>query len=157
MKSLSKPCLLCFCVIAAVGITGLVAGNNNGLLPVSGSGSSQLLPPDMDRSTPDALGSATMTVGGREYELDLQVFLKGREPHGLTIHATASHVFSGDGVQFSTSDAEILAPSGTPGIYIVNSNSKVVEGGTGHLAFHGTANMITHEVKFSIRGAIRLD
>lgn len=156
MKKVLAVFLLCSCtVFIATPAAVVIAGN--GLSPVKGSGGSQLLPPDTDPTTPDAVGAVTLTIGDQEYDLGLEVYLTGMEYKGESIHVAASHVLSGAGIDFSTLDKEILTPTTTPGLYRLNSNSKVVGGGKGHLTFHGTIDFVTGQVSFDIKGAMRLD
>jgi len=78
-----------------------------------------------------------------------------------TLLATTSHTFVfQDGSSLTTLDHAVLSPTGTPGLYNLNTRAAIT-GGTGtdkdacgQLSIHGTINLISGEVQWSVTGRI---
>ena len=78
-----------------------------------------------------------------------------------TLLATTSHTFVfQDGSSLTTLDHAVLSPTNTPGLYNLNTRAAIT-GGTGsyesacgQLSIHGTINLISGEVQWSVTGRI---
>lgn len=78
-----------------------------------------------------------------------------------TLLATTSHTFVfQDGSSLTTLDHAVLSPTDTPGLYNLNTRAAVT-GGTGtyedacgQLSIHGTINLISGEIQWSVTGRI---
>ncbi len=78
-----------------------------------------------------------------------------------TLLATTSHTFVfQDGSSLTTLDHAVLSPTDTPGLYNLNTRAAIT-GGTGtyenacgQLSIHGTINLLSGEVLWSVTGRI---
>ncbi len=109
-------------------------------------------------------GSATLKIGGQEFEFSLSVSIVGDPVEGEdgTVHLPTSHVFTlDDESSFTTIDKAVADPiEGSPGLYTLNSNMKITSGTGifkgvgGKLHAHGVLDLFLGTASLGYRGVI---
>lgn len=108
-------------------------------------------------------GTAALNVNGQAATAAVTTAVLGppqESPDG-TLRATTSHTFVfPDGSSFTTLDSAVLSPTGTPGLYNLNTRAAVTQGAgayeaaCGKLTFHGTINLASPEAVWRVSGRI---
>jgi len=104
-------------------------------------------------------GEAEVRIGKEVYDATVRTFITGApvvDPDG-TMHAPTMHIFTIGSRTFVTNDKATLHPTPAIGVYRVLSHMQVVQGGTGHMIAHGTADMIAGTITWRLSGVIDVD
>jgi hypothetical protein len=86
-------------------------------------------------------------------ERQVSVSLLGSKPNAKGLLATTSHTFSGpDGVFTTMDNARLVELS--PGLYLLDTQASIVEGGWGHLSINGLVDFRTGYARWFASGEL---
>ena len=146
-------------VLSLLTLLTLVAGANarTGCDKVRGAGNTFATGPTTFQ------GSATVNLGDEEYIVAVTTNLLGppRVTEDGTLLANTSHAFVFDGgSSLTTFDNAVLSPTGTQGVYNLNTRAEIIQGtgdydvASGFLSIHGTINFLSGEVVWRFTGQL---